>query len=334
MSYAKSESRSTLIRHLRNELDEVKKSCEKYEELNGTMVALENNLKSMKEEKEVESYEANIKCNELLGNIRECELLLGELKEEHKEGERATSEAKNHMERINSDIAFMESKENSLIEKLENLSGFLNELQNNHVSLRDGNDVVKKELAEMKSNLTAIEKEQLNMEEKISKMSLHKKTLITELQDLEVKEKRLYQLKTEREIERDNLGVLYSKKAARLDELNKDLGQLEEHDLAFENERKRIRNANEEINMKRIQEETTINEIRAELNSLESKTKQIDDAYRTEEAEFIKVTDSLNDQKEKHINISREADKLKACLYGMEELCGKVSPSDAASYVS
>ena len=333
MSYAKSESRSTLIRHLRNELDEVKKSCEKYEELNGSMVALENNLKAMKEEKEIETHEANLKCNELQANIRECELLLTELKEEHKEGERAGTEAKNHMERINSDIAFMESKETSLIDKLENLSGFLNELQNNHASLRDGNDVVKKELAEMKANLTAIEKEQLNMEEKISKMSLNKKTLITELQDLETKEKRLFQLKTEREIERDNLGVLYSKKAARLDELNKDLSQLEEHDLALDNERKRIRHANEEINQKRIQEETTINDIRAELNSLESKTKQVDDAYRTEETEFIKATDTLNDHKERNINISREVDKLKACLYGMEELCGKVNPSNQAPHV-
>lgn len=324
MSYAKSESRSTLIRHLRNELDEVKKSCEKYEELNGAMVALENNLKALKDDKEKEAEDFNLKCNELQGHIRECELLLGELKEENQEGERAATEAKNHMDRINSDVAFMDEKENALHDKLMNLGGFLDELKNNYDVLRDGTDTIKRELAEQKANLTAIEKEQLNFEEKISKMGLHKKTLLIELQDLETKEKRLAQLRTEREIERSNLDGLYGKKVAGLEELNRNLGQLEDHASTLDNERRRIREANTDVNNKVVEAEASINEMRAELNSLESKTMQVDDAYRAEEQEFIKTTDKLNDQKEKNITISREADKLKACLYGMEELCGKV----------
>jgi len=332
MSYGKTESRTTIIRHLRNELDDVKKSCEKYEELNGAMVALENNLKSLKEEKESENQEAQLKCQELTNSIRDAESLITELKEECREGEKAAADAKTHMERLNSDLSFVEAKEAGLLEKLGNLSAFITDLQNSNNTLRDGTDVVKKELAQMKSNMTGIEKELLSVEEKISKANLAKKGLEVELLELESKEKRLALLRTDRDIERDNLTLLFDKKNNRLADLNAQYANLQEQEVSLNNERNRIRSATEDNFTKRMHEESIASEIRADLHNLESKTKHVDDEYRLEEAEYVKAADQLNDQREKNTNLTREVEKLKACLFGMEELAGRVVYLDIASY--
>jgi len=324
MSQANAQSRTTIIRHLRNELDDVKKSCEKYEELNGAMVALENNLKALKDEKEAENQEAQLKCQELTSSIRDAESLISELKEECKEGERAAAEAKTHMERLNSDLGFVEAKEAGLVEKLNSLSSFITELQNNNNSLRDGTDVVKKELAEMKSNMTGIEKEQLSLEEKISKGNLQKRSLQNQLLELESKEKRLAHLKNDKDMERDNLTLLFDKKSNRLADLDAQLKHLEEQEQSLNNERNRIRSAFDDNSQKRQHDESIASEIRADLHKVESDTKHVDDNLRTEEAEYIKAADLLNDQREKNAGLTREIEKLKACLFGMEELCGRV----------
>ena len=331
MSFAKNDSRATLIRHLRNELDDVKKSCEKYEELNAAMVTLENNLKALKEEKDAENQEAQLKCQDLMTSIKEAEILVTELREECKEGEKVASDVRNQMERVNSDLAFMESKETALTEKIEGLSAFITELNNNRNNLREGTDLVKKELVEMKSNFAMNEKDQLDFEERLSKLNLQKRARQTELADLETKEKRFALLKGEREIERDQLTVLFNKKTARLSDLTWEIGQLENQDLDLTKERAVIKSAVEQVGKKQMQEEQVANETRGEIHSLENKINHIDDEQRVEDANYIKAADLLNDEKEKNAQLAREGEKLKACLYSLEELCGKVSFASANS---
>jgi chromosome segregation ATPase len=52
------ESREILIKHLRAELEELKYSAKKFEELNHAMVTLENNYRILKEEKDKSEREA------------------------------------------------------------------------------------------------------------------------------------------------------------------------------------------------------------------------------------------------------------------------------------
>ena len=324
MSYAQTESRTTVIRHLRNELEEVKKTCEKFDQLNGSMITLENNLRSLKEEKEAEQLEYQLKCQELTNNIREAEGLVTELREECKDGERVANEARAHMDRVTADLAFVEAKERSLSEKLETVAACLTDLQSNHNNFKDGTDLVKKEVAEMKANLTAIEKDTLGVEERISKLTLARRNKLAELNDLEAKERRLLQTRNERDVEKGQLGIHFNSRNNRAIELNSQLANLEEAELQVESERARIRQAINEVISRHNQEEGLSNEIRAEIHNTESHIKQVDDEQRVEDSNFIKAADRFNDSKERQEIVLKEAERLKACLFSLEELCGKV----------
>lgn len=313
-----------MIRHLRNELEEVKKTCEKFDQLNGTMISLENNLRSLKEEKEAENLEYQLKCQELTNNIREAESIVAELREECKDGERVANEARAHMERVTADLAFVEAKERTLSEKLETVAACLTDLQNNHNNFKDGTDLVKREVAEMKANLTAIEKDTLGVEERISKLTLTRRNRLAELNELEAKERRLLQTRNERETEKAQLTVHFNSRNTKSLELNSQLAQLEEAELQVESERARIRQALNDVLARYQQEEGLSNEIRAEIHNTESHIKQVDDEQRAEDSNFIKAADRFNDSKERQEVVLKEAERLKACLFSLEELCGKV----------
>lgn len=319
-----------MIRHLRNELEEVKKSCEKYEELNATMTILENNLKAIKEEKDTENEESQAKCYELSERIREADRVLADLKEEYKEGERAASEAKVQYERINTDLIYTEDKEKALEQRLHHLSTFLDELSGNQASMKDGIDVIKRELAEVKTSLASIEKEQIAYEEKNSKLNLTKRNHQTTLSELETSEKRLLQLRNERDADREQLGAQLDKKAELLEEMNIEYNELYDQEQAIVNERSKIKEATDQVSEKRHQQEVEMTQLRAELNNLDSKIKNLDDEYRGEEHAFARAADALNDQKERNEKLVREQEKFKACLFNLEELSSKVAIADVA----
>jgi chromosome segregation ATPase len=319
------DSRATMIRHLRNELEEVKKSCEKYEELNATMTILENNLKAIKEEKDTENEESQLKCYELSERIREADRVLADLKEEYKEGERAASEAKVQYERINSDLIYTEDKEKALEQRLHHLSTFLDELNNNQASMKEGIDVIKREVAEIKSNLASIEKEQISFEEKNSKLNLTRRNHLTTLSELETAEKRLLQLRNERDADREQLAVQLNKKAELLEDMNQEYNELDDQEQAIVNERSKIKEATDQVSEKRHQQEVEMTQVRAELNNLDSKIKNLDDEYRGEEQAFTRAADALNDQKERNEKLVREQEKFKACNFNLEELSSKVA---------
>lgn len=324
------DSRATMIRHLRNELEEVKKSCEKYEELNATMTILENNLKAIKEEKDTDNEESQAKCYELSERIREADRVLADLKEEYKEGERAASEAKVQYERINTDLIYTEDKEKALEQRLHHLSTFLDELNNNQASMKEGIDIIKREVAEIKSNLSSIEKEQIAYEEKNSKLSLTKRNLQTIFSELDTGEKRLLLQRNERDTDREQLGVQLDKKADLLEEMNNEYNELYDQEQAIVNERSKIREATDQVSEKHHQQEVEMTQLRAELNNLDSKIKNLDDEFRGEEQAFTRAADALNDQKERNEKLVREQEKFKACLFNLEELSSKVVPADPA----
>ena len=313
-----------MIRHLRNELEEVKKSCEKYEQLNATMTILENSLKAIKEEKDADNDEAQFKLHDLAEKSREAERMLIDLREEHKDAERAASEAKVHYDRISSDLMFAEDKENSLQMKINNIAAYLDELSNNQASLKDGVDIIKKEVAELKSNISNIEREQIAAEERNSKLSLTKRNHQTLLAELEGAEKRLLQQRADKENERNQLKVLLDKKDDLVEDLSNELGQLEDQDQEIVTERRKIQEATQAVSEKRQLQEVEMTQIRAEINNLESKTKNIEDEYRTEEQGYNRAADSLNDQKDRNEKLVRENDKFKSCLFSLEELGSKV----------
>jgi len=330
MSYGSGESRSILIKRLRSELQDVKQACEKYEQLNSQMTTLENNLRYLKEEKDQANDDSQRKCADLMDRIRDSENEIAELKDEFKEGDRAASDAKSAMEKLNSELAVIEGKQNSLVQKTDSLASYLEELASSQSQLKGSCDSLKKEVAEMKANYTAIDKDQMSLEEKLSKMNLNKRNLQNVLLDLENTEKRLLHLKAERELERDQAANHYSKKEANLSDLNQQLKQLEQQELQLTNERKKVLQANTDINNKRMQEESIQAEIRGELNSIDSRLKTLEDEQRTEDLAYSRMGDSLNDEKDRNERQIREAERLKAILFSNEELNARVVLSNAA----
>lgn len=327
-----SESRSTLIKHLRHELENVKESCAKYEQLNAAMTELEHGIKSIKEEKDAENEAASTRDREIAEKIREAEVLHAELREESREAEQIAAENKTKLEKLNSELAFLDGKEAGLAQKIENISGFIEDLSANHNNLKDGIDFTKKELAEMKANFSNIEKEQMTIEDKLSKHTLSKKNLLATLADLEATERRLSQLKTEKAIEKDQTTLRLQKKLNQLMDLNTTLAQLEEQSQYVDAERKRIHEAHVETEHKRVQEESVLTDMQGDLNNLETKCRNTDDEQRIEDQKFTKACDSLNDERERFEKNQREAEKLRVAYENMETICGRVGFDQVARH--
>lgn len=318
------ESRSTFIRHLRNELESVKESCAKYESLNSTMTQLEHNIKTLRDEKETAAESSLLRDRDLADKIMEAERLMAELREEVKDADQASVESKARLDKLNSEIVFMDGKEEGLRQKNDNLTTFIDELVMAHDSIKDEIEATKKDLAEYKVKMTNSEREQIEMEERVSKLALIKKNLLASLNDHESTERRLTQLKAERLSERDQASVSLQKRSEGFREMNMNAGQLEDENFSVDTDRKRIRDAQVETENRRIQEETLYTDLQADMNSIESRCKNLDDEHRIEDQRWIKAGDAFNDERERSERAHKELHKVKDALDNMDGLCGKV----------
>jgi hypothetical protein len=204
------ESREILIKHLRAELEELRYSAKKFEELNHAMVTLENNYRILKDEKDKSEKEAQIKSLTIEEGIREGECDMRDLKEEYLEVDKTSNEAYTQLQNLRSELEFLEQKELITGSKLEEM----NRIIEDSLIFKDNSstelDILRKEIAELKANVTAIEKDQLSLDERISKLRQAKTNQKSNLIDLETEEARLINLKEERLRERDRLANNYS----------------------------------------------------------------------------------------------------------------------------
>lgn len=327
------ESRTTLIRHLRHELESVKTSCAKYEQLNATMTELEHSIKSLRDEREAEGETAHARERDLTERIREAEALHAELREEVKEADSAASEQKAKLDKLSSELGFLDGKEAGLTQKIENMSGFIEELAANHAALKDSIDFTRKEVAEMKANNQSLEKEQVSLEEKIAKQTFTKKTLLATLSDLELTEKRISMNKTEKHLEKEQTTLKLQRKMDQLMDLNNTLANLEEQAQYVDSERKRINEAHSDIEGKRTMEEIVFTDMQGDVNNLETRCRNTDDEQRSEDQRCARACDSFNDERERVEKNQRDAERLKHALSNMENISNKVDPSHPARNV-
>lgn len=318
------ESREILIKHLRAELEELKYSAKKFEELNHAMVTLENNYRILKEEKDKSEREAQLKALTIEEGIKEAETDLVELRDEFQEADRISNEAQTQLQNLRSQLEFLEQKEMITGNKLEEM----NRVIEDSLIFKDRSeadlDILKKDISELRANVVAIEKDQSSLDERISKLRQAKSSQKGNLIDLETEEQRLLIQREEKLRERDRLSNNFTARETNVRNLSQNLSTLEERSDIVNNEIKKMNIAIKELEIRRLEEEAIGEEISQQINSKEAVLKQLEDQIQSADLSKEKLVNSVNDQKDNLEKNQRDSDKLSTSLKRLMETHTKV----------
>jgi transcription termination factor NusB len=99
---------------------------------------------------------------------------------------------------------------------------------------------------------------------------------------------------------------------------------LEERSDIVNNEIKRMNIALKELEIRRLEEEATTEEISKHINHREADLKLLDDSIKTADLEKERLVNSVNDQKDDLDKNQRDSDKLSSSLKRLMETHTKV----------
>lgn len=308
------ESKDILIKHLRVELEDLRASSRKMEDLNAASIALENNYKTLKSEKEKMEVEGQTKTVSILEGIREAEQESKKLRTEYLENEKQQIDLVSQMERRQAELDMLEQKEQTFDSKLNDMNRTLEDT----VAVKDNAsfeiDAKKRELAELRARLQTVEKDQTALDERISKMRLDCNTQKTSMIDLEAERKRLEQQRQDRLNERERLTSQYNANDIQFGQVTSKLSSLEERKCILEAEMKKLQISSKELEIKRLEEENNRESIMKDINHKEGNLKELNDGILAERDLKIRAGSSVNDLREVNEGLYQRGAKLQEAL--------------------
>lgn len=145
------ESRDVLIKHLKMELDELRVSSRKFNELYEVLVSLENSYKILKEEKKRSEDDQKSRTADQLERISTA---TNELRIKKNEFQGINGEAidlRNRLERLRSDVEHKEHQETVMNEKIAELGRNLSSASDLREQLKQGSDDLKRDTSNLRN---------------------------------------------------------------------------------------------------------------------------------------------------------------------------------------
>lgn len=325
MSRQEGESKDILIKHLRAELDDLKASNRKMEELNSAAAALEINYKILKEEKEKIETEGHSKANAVSNGLTEAESELELIRDELTSASKVRNELITTLNKLKADLDILEQKEQTAEGKLKEMDSFIEEGEYTKQQLEEDINARRREVAELKNRLDTVEKDQLSLDERISKMRLNKSNQMTLLIDLDGERAQIERIRADRLKDRERLSNQYAVKEDELAESNDKLGSLREKQGLITAEIKRMQIAAKEIEIKCLEEEDVREQISANISTREGQLKEINDHIHRERQLKDKSTSRINDEIEISEKLANDSEKLNTALKRISDTYSRVT---------